>query len=414
MLEHVISPFGVLFVTLILNFILFVQLGHRSPHVEKDDVVSAKTQERKNVVWLSYTYRILGLRALLEEVLFAFSLTNIFSHPNAPSFFVVYAHDQTERNQPDECTVRKFIRYFELMRAQIRSDRSQNLSDLARANIFHTQSCLLPKRVATDPVDLVVLVHSEVLSNYCGEESGRKYMSLFKQASKPVLDELYQDHNSGSVSQQSIPDYQKIVKSLVNNQKSFHHVLTELAFVELRAVNDQNGTSIIPLSLRGENATISEDLPYLINTTHYCSMKHTWGPDTFEQQQRFFLGFVERIYGKAPDVIQFIKNRYDEGTMNIHNDPNMPIDTFRKEVRWQMSEELKRFSMNGPFEVADIKKHDYSDIWNVSKQHDRPTSDLQSPSELDITFKGLIPPWLLTDLDEKQKSKGIYIDASLC
>jgi hypothetical protein len=326
--------------------------------------------------------------------LFAFSLTRIFSHAKAPSFFLIYAHNNADHGQAEDGTVKQFIHDFGTMHAKIRSDRSKDLSAMARTDIFHNQACLLPKRVATDPVDLVVLFHSEVLSSYCGEDKGRRFISQLKEVSEPILDRLYGRDNDQSSLNRSISEYQEKVKAFINNQDKLHHVLTELAFVELRASYDRNIASIIPISLHGGQERILEDLPYLTNTSHYSSMKHCWGRGIYVQQ-RFFLGLVERMYGKAPLVIDFIKARYNEGIAKIPQYTHMSIEQFRKEVGWQIYEDLRRFSINGPFEIAQPEHHDYSEVWDAPEP--------QIPSEQDFSFKGLIPQWLLVAPDEKQR-----------
>jgi hypothetical protein len=339
------------------------------------------------------------MRALVDEFLFAFSLTRMFSHVKGPSFFLIYAHNNADHGQAEDGTVKQFINDFGTMHAKIRSDRSKNLPAMARSDIFHNQACLLPKRVITDPVDSVVLFHSEVLSSYCREEKGRKIMSQLKQVSKPILDKLYRSDSDQSISKRSASDYQEKIKSVINNQQQLRHVLTELEFVELRASYDHSVGSIIPVSLHGGQERILKDLPYLTNTSHYSSMEHCWGRGIYEQQ-RFFLGLVETIYGKAPLVIDCIKARNDEGIAKIPEYAHMTMEEFRKEICWGISEDLQRFSINGSFEIADPERHDYGEVW------DEPEPVVVEPwtsSEHNPSFKGLIPQWLLVAPDEKKR-----------
>ncbi|KAF1845531.1 uncharacterized protein K460DRAFT_416781 [Cucurbitaria berberidis CBS 394.84] len=364
----------------------------RSQEKGTEAVCEIKTQER--------------LRILMDEILLGYALSNFFSHHSAPSFFIIYAHDNSEYGKADGRTIREFIRYFEQMKAKTRSDRSQDLEGRAKHNIFDNQSCLLPKRVATDPVDKVLLCHSEVLSNYCADNAGREFMSKLKHTGKDLLDLLYHGNNDDLNTQQVGTDYQQDLKELVENrcyEAGFHHVLTELAFVELRASYDHNSTSIIPVSLRGGSKAIFKDLPYLEKTTHCLNMKHCWGPGRFQQQQKFFLTLLKRIYSGMPHVITFINDHYDTGSANIKDNLNIPIEEFRRHLRWEVSEELRRSLKHGPFEVPKRSLTDYIEPWTKGEATDQRTPDIDMPIEHDKSSSNRIPRWLLVSPDQKQK-----------
>lgn len=113
------------------------------------------------------------------------------SLPKASSFYLVYAYDSPDHGQVNDRAVEQSICDFESMHTKIAFERCIDLQDMVRTDLFHNKACLLHKRFAIRPVDLLLLFHTEALSSYCGEEKSRNYMSQLKEICKLMLKEVY-------------------------------------------------------------------------------------------------------------------------------------------------------------------------------------------------------------------------------
>ncbi len=193
-----------------------------------------------------------------------------------PSLFLVYAHGDSAQGQAEASTSRYLIDKLKQIRVlNLYSDQTplgQPYSDVRRTwkqdsqltDILTSQLCLLPDQLRDDVavVDKVVVCCSEVLGNYL--KGWPHYDNFFRALQKAYERDL---------KQKSTSFIREIVKEF-SQKKDFHHVLTEIAFLQIRAerritqhgieeLADQHG--IIPVSLTSNS--YEQCLAHFVSTT---------------------------------------------------------------------------------------------------------------------------------------------------
>ncbi len=214
---------------------------------------------------------------------------------SSPSLFLVYAHNN-QLGQADAEASQQVIEWLSSLRFNLYSDRTANgyqalprpatLEEKARANIIlSSQLCLLPNHSGT--VDHVVLCGSALLGHYMA--------SLYYQSFYKAIESAYQQANDLTQIETAIRD---IVHDNLNNEE-FHHVLTELAFLQIRYQHYQDNHGIIPLLL---NSSAEQCLPkFILNSTTIRIEETRWrkpslwkGKQTY-QDEGLHVGFFKLI-----------------------------------------------------------------------------------------------------------------------
>ena len=202
--------------------------------------------------------KVLVLAELLKRLLKAFAEVDLFNKPESPTFFLVYAHNNPEAGTANAARVRDLISWLRILRSRVISDRSLSLepwatredSDFFR-DILSNQFCLLPKRGKATSVsnvsnvDKVILCCSDVLQSYSEDVRMKAYTSAIREFYfRPETD----PENTDEVKK----GLEKIVQSYCDKE-GFHHVITELAFLEIRCLRSERHHGIIPIMLNGDN-----------------------------------------------------------------------------------------------------------------------------------------------------------------
>ncbi len=189
------------------------------------------------------------------EYLFEKALSTLSSLevPNKPSLFLVYAHDNPFYGRAEAATSRYLIDKLSQIRVNLYSDQTpmgqtylssaeELKEDGKLEDILTNQLCLLPTRLRGDvkPVNKVVVCCSEVLGRYLE-------WSHYKDFYQALRDAYLKDYE-----QQGSLAIREVVEKFSQEQKykaGFHHVLTEIAFLQIRAELWQDQHGIIPVSL---------------------------------------------------------------------------------------------------------------------------------------------------------------------
>ncbi len=189
------------------------------------------------------------------EYLFEKALSTLGSLelPNKPSLFLVYAHDNPSYGKAEAAISRYLIDKLSQIQVNLYSDQTPMGQPSSRAaegwkedgkleDILTSQLCLLPTRLRNDvePVDKIVVCCSEVLGNYL---NWPHYGAFYRE-----LREAYRK----DCEQRGTSAIREVVKAFSQGKEykaEFHHVLTEMAFLQIRAeqLTEQHG--IIPVSL---------------------------------------------------------------------------------------------------------------------------------------------------------------------
>ena len=296
------------------------------------------------------------LEFLADTVVSGLAVSQVFKKQHMPSFFVIYAHRQGDLGREDEQVVKNLIRGLVGIHAKIRSDRSPVLEEGevesdAVANIVTNQFCLLPRRLAINPVDKVVVFYSKMLREHYRGPAGREYVRK--------LVDLCPAGATG-------PDeMRQTIRSFVESQartKNFHHVLTEMALLEMRAAHDKRPSTVIPFSLiagerRGNYPTagqsadtpldagvVLDDLPFISPTQHYLALPpQSAGARSRLSSHTLVLLFsvVEKIFGYEPGIVKRLRKKYEKALALLARPLHSPVVAFKATFRSEVLEELE-------------------------------------------------------------------------
>ncbi|KAG9557291.1 hypothetical protein KCU71_g10964, partial [Aureobasidium melanogenum] len=321
------------------------------------------------------------LENLFDQVCYGLSSCKFFDSHDAPSFFVVYAHDmrgnhgtlQTHDNlnvrKADGRIVRDLITYMQMIASKCRSDRGAMLNSdcpeaiKAKHDILENQFCLLPRCASPTSVDKVVLFYSEVMQDYCTKEEGRKYINTLAGAGLDELRELQWDgYAEPLVASRKVHSLKSRIKDVVERYKRetwFHYVLNEIGLVSLRTKWDKNSFTVIAVNLHNITA-IADDLEFIGPTQHWLTYPSGLPIviNETERQHRLFFDLLGQIYEDQPNIVHVIRKHYDKGLESLGRYKQGPdalrdgrvdaIAVFNMTVQHEISEDIKRFGAYVP------------------------------------------------------------------
>lgn len=251
---------------------------------------------------------------LFNKILDQLSGTRLFSSSiRAPNIFIVYAHDNDKEGAAhDEC-VRKIIIWLGKIHAPVLSDQSplpplkrRHEGDDAIRNILANQLCLLPPKFDSTgkptltSVDKVVVFGSEVLERYYEKPSALSY----------VRDIVQICHNG--TEQPTITLQSRIHDRAETecNKNDFHHILTELAFLEFRksVLPQTHGMVPVVLSQRHADDAPMRYLPMFHNTHVKLKLK---SPEAVQSLHKLFFKLLVQLFPDDRDFITAFKDCYD-------------------------------------------------------------------------------------------------------
>ncbi|KAG9664203.1 hypothetical protein KCU95_g18888, partial [Aureobasidium melanogenum] len=309
------------------------------------------------------------LDTLFEEVCLGLKRTEFFESHDAPSFFVVYAHDNSKLpNLPraDSRMVNDLIKYLKKISSKCRSDRSAELESdhpesRAKENLLENQFCLLPKEISETSVDKVLLFYSEVLQNYCAAAQGRKYVEALKTVGLQGLKELQRDLGDKSVVDSATAQFVKAsIRAVVEThtrKSGFHHVLTEIGLISLRIAWTSNPYTVVAIDLH-DTGTISDHLEFFGRTQHYVRLSphDSVVIDQIERCHRLFFVLLERIYEYLPTIVGLVQQQYQEGFTRLQQSSSLSLLEFQMTVRWEITEEFRKSEVYAPRRTSRLQK----------------------------------------------------------
>ncbi len=276
---------------------------------------SAHSNKWASVRTAIFTSMSVQKKSRLVDYLFekALSTLNSLKVSNKPSLFLVYAHNNADHGKAEAETSKYFIeRLSELEGVKLYSDQApmgrpyiMSPEDLKKdgklGDILTNQLCLLPAQVIKDvkPVDKAVVCCSEVLGSYLKWVDYKKFHQELREAYLKDLD-AYGKNNE----QNDALAIRKVLMKFSEEPEykaGFHHVLTEIAFLQIRAEQPKEH-GILPVSLTlnsyeeclGDfiNATVVriEDIPRLEGQAQK-------GGEVYQNQSRHLVLFklIERL-----------------------------------------------------------------------------------------------------------------------
>ncbi len=179
---------------------------------------------------------------------------------NKPSLFLVYAHDNPAHGKAEASTSKYLIEKLSQIQVILYSDQTpmgQPYSSVSRdlkkdgklEDILTNQLCLLPGRLRGDvaPVDKVTVCCSEVLGSYLKWSDYGHFYQKLREAYRKDREAYLKDSE-----QDSAVAIREVVREFSQEESykaGFHHVLTEMAFLQIRAEELKDKHGIIPVAL---------------------------------------------------------------------------------------------------------------------------------------------------------------------
>ncbi len=233
---------------------------------------------------------------------------------NKPSLFLIYAHNNPKHGKAGAETSKYLIEKLFTGRVNLYSDqtptgqrqpysRSQEelKADGKLEDILTSQLCLLPDRLIGEvkPVDRVVVCCSEVLGNYLKEWP--HYQNFYQR-----LREAYRQ----DLERQSASAIREVLREFSQEgayKFGFHHVLTEIAFLQIRVEQrDERGVIPVTLTANSYERCLSGFIPS--TTVRIEDILRLEGRSVYPNQGQHVVLFklIERLLGGNNEVKTFL------------------------------------------------------------------------------------------------------------
>ncbi len=265
---------------------------------------------------------------LFEGILKKLSEINLSA--SSPRIFLIYAHDnQKYGNKKADAEIAKSIINWlhNDLGLNLYSDESpygnqqhpKTVDEIQlKTDILKSQLCLLPK--IANSVDVIILCGSELLKTFSESEIYKKYYSALNNAL-----------SRGKVG----AEYAGVLRVVAQHaaKPNFHHVLTELVFLNNRVL-DEGQHTLIPVMLNGNNFT--EAFPHFVTGTDVYIEDTKWrehkiwqGKEVFKNQGLYFGFFklLERLFvpnSNIQQIIQTYKQKFNDGITAIRENEITP------------------------------------------------------------------------------------------
>ncbi len=251
---------------------------------------------------------------------------------NKTSLFLVYAHDNAAYGRADADTSKYLIEKLSQIRGNLYSDQTPmgqsyvRASEALKEDILTSQLCLLPTQLKdnVEPVEKVVVCCSEVLGNYLKWEG---YPDFYKQVKAAYEEDCKEPGN--------LKHIRSVIRAFASTgslPKDFHHVLTEMAFLQIREekLGDEHG--IIPVSLTPNSYEPCLDkfidpTRVRINDITRFEAQIQAGKEVYLNQGQHLTLFklIERLFVKSNEVQTFLDkfwHGYSQCISRLKNKPS--------------------------------------------------------------------------------------------
>ncbi len=315
---------------------------------------------------------------------------------NKPSLFLVYAHDNPAHGKAEASTSKYLIEKLSQIQVILYSDQTpmgQPYSSVSRdlnkdgklEDILTNQLCLLPGRLRGDvaPVDKVTVCCSEVLGSYLKWLDYGHFYQKLREAYRKDREAYLKDSE-----QDSAVAIREVVREFSQEESykaGFHHVLTEMAFLQIRAEELKDKHGIIPVALTWNSydeclsdfvsatAVRMEDIPCF-------EEKAQAGREVYANQSRHGVLFklIERLLAGSDEAqmflnkfwqgcsdcishlendskfdglefTQFVDSIFDDIRKALHNELAFTVQQLHQQLRNQQEKELR--SKKGPLAI---------------------------------------------------------------
>ncbi len=288
-------------------------------------ITSASTPAQQVPILSSAQDKNILINYLFEKALSTLSSLEI---SNKPSLFFVYAHDNDKHGEAHASISTYLISKLSQIRVNLYSDQApkgepyassleDSLDDGKIEDIVTNQLCLLPELLRADvkPVDKVIVFCSEVLGSYLQWTDYEKFCQELHAA---YLQDREAYRQEGAQSQSSAVAIREVVRKFSLDpayKDGFHHVLTEIAFLQIRKEQLQDQHGIIPVALTPDS--YQQCLLHFISPTTVRVEDILFEPQTSEvgthqSLHRVLFKLIERVLIGSDEARTFL-NKFWQG-----------------------------------------------------------------------------------------------------
>lgn len=306
---------------------------------------------------------MIALSELFDKLLYVLTGMDIFGRPTSPSIFIVYAHDSGDGRDSGAQCVQYLIKWLLALRSRILSDKSplrwKREGGIAAArNILSNQFCLLPPETTSDgsgdkitSVDKVILCGSEVLQQY--------YRHAFTASYIAGIEARYNEAQRQAMSSETLQDH---IREFVEQQcqsNGFHHVLTELAFLNLRRKACRpDADGIIPVALSGNAVSY---LPFLANCDLFLKIDSS---RSLTRQHKLFFNLLRQLYADSDShtIIKAFEECYKNSSNRLQRNVTITRELFRDITYTELSK-AQNTVLNS--RTAEIRDEEWRQQWKI-------------------------------------------------
>ncbi|KAG8158615.1 hypothetical protein KVR01_011737 [Diaporthe batatas] len=279
-----------------------------------------------------------ALDLLFDKILHQLATSSLFSNSDhAPNIFIVYAHDNEEQGDAHDACVRTMISWLKKINAQILSDQSPMPLHRPRIegtgavhNILQNQICLLPAKdndtvtpTATS-VDKVIVCGSEVLERYYGMPSA---LAFIKDVVQICVDGADQSKIRDRVEAEC-------------GKPGFHHILTELAFLEFREFHSSKKHSMVPVMLsQVADVAPMQYLPIFDSTDVKLKLKSPAASDL----HKLFFKLLVQLFPTDGDFIEPFQQCYESTSKRLNQEGELTRECFNNIVNRSISDAYQTY-----------------------------------------------------------------------
>ncbi len=281
---------------------------------------------------------------------------------NKPSLFLVYAHENKAHGKAEAGTSKYLIEKLSQIQVILYSDQtpigkpySSPLGELKKdsklEDILTNQLCLLPGQLRSDvkPVDKVVVCCSEVLGSYLKWPEYDSFYQKLREAYGKDREAYLKGDEQGNAWA-----IREVVREFSQEEKykaRFHHVLTEMAFLQIRAEQSKDGHGIIPVPLTRNSydtclsSFVSSTAVRMGDVPRFEEQAQA-GQEVYPNQSRHWVLFklIERLLVGSDEAKTFLGKfwrGYSDCISRLKNEPTLGVLEFNKLVDG-MFDEIER------------------------------------------------------------------------
>ncbi len=276
---------------------------------------------------------------LFEKALSTFERLDVL---NKVSLFLVYAHDNPACGQAKASIAKYLIKKLSEIRVNLYSDQTpmgqpatsseESGSVQQLEDILTSQFCLLPTQLieGVAPVGKVVVCCSEVLGNYLKWPDYKKFYQALREAY--FKDQETYRIDSAQANASAIREVVRQFSQEPEYKAGFHHVLTEIAFLQIREerLKDRHGIISVPLTPQSHVSCLAHfiaETAVRIGDIPRFEAQAQAGREVYPNQSLHLVLFklIERLLGESSETKLFLNKfweGYDDLISRLKNKPS--------------------------------------------------------------------------------------------